>query len=97
MLWNIAKWILEQAQALVIWVLAGVAALGEAVLHSALDGLALFLDATYVQQFAEVLAQADYIMPIRETVGFGTSMFTLWVSVLVYRIVKSYLPTISGT
>ena len=44
----------------------------------------------------DTLNAVNYIFPLNESVTIVTGLFTLWLSMLTYRMVKSWIPTESS-
>jgi hypothetical protein len=42
------------------------------------------------------LQWANYFVPLNEGIVFGSMLFFTWLGVFVYRLVKSYVPTVSS-
>ncbi len=43
-----------------------------------------------------IIAQANYFFPLSETLALATVLFGLWVLVLGYKLVKSWIPTVAS-
>jgi len=43
-----------------------------------------------------VIAQMNYFFPLSETLALATGLFGLWVLVLGYKLVKSWIPTVAS-
>lgn len=91
------EWLFGALRTFFLWVFEAIAAFGDTVLDAVLKGISLVIDPQYVLEFTELLAQANSILPISEAVAYGVAVFTVWVNVVVYRVAKSFIPTLAGT
>jgi hypothetical protein len=91
------EWIFDVIKKLLSWFLEKVAELGDLILKGALEFVNIFLPVEYVQYFADFLGKADYFVPLREMAAFGTAIFAAWAAMTTYRLIKSWIPSVSGT
>lgn len=86
-------------QALADWLLFlvnGIRALGDTVLAGVfLTAHALFPTVNWDAQRA-VVEQINGFFPLSETITYALALGALWSFVLVYRLVKSWIPTVSS-
>jgi len=90
------QWLMSGIAALVVWLFNTVSAFGQMVINAVQSGLTLFVSPASLHTMDGYLAYVNFFFPLTETVGFATSLFTLWVVSVVYRAVKSWIPTVSG-
>lgn len=91
------KWLFDRIADLVIWLFTKISALGMLVIGSLKGVMVTFVPSANLNAFDEYLAGINYFFPLTETVGYATALFGVWVTCLLYRLVKSWLPTVSGT
>lgn len=94
---NLFQWIFDALKKLLIWFFEQIQEFGGSILKGVLKFAELVLPVEYVQYFADFLGKADYFVPLREMAAFGTAIFAVWLALAVYRLVKSWIPTVSGT
>lgn len=94
---NPFKWLYDRLEALVVWLFTKISALGLIVLAGVRDQLAGFVPAQNMNLIDSYLAGINYFFPLAELVGFATALFGVWVVCALYRLVKSWIPTVSGT
>ena len=91
------KWLYDRLEALVIWLFTKVSALGLLVIVTVKEHMAAFVPASNMNLIDGYLSGINYFFPLNELVGFATSLFGVWVVCLLYRLIKSWIPTVSGT
>lgn len=90
------KWAADAARWLVLTFVWAMKSLGAVIVSGVLasvSGLFPSLNVSGVQTF---LANANYFFPLQEVVGMASLAGVLWVAVWAYRVVKSWVPTVSG-
>lgn len=93
---GIFDWLYDAIKGLLSWFLEQIYNLGATLLSGILNGIDS-INPTMSDSMSKLLAYVDYFFPLREAVGFASILFTAWVMVMLYRIVKSWIPTVSGT
>lgn len=95
------QWVLDNIiQKFIAWLLlvfAWFKDFGDMVLESVFDALANFVPVPVLTPVQDALAMANYIFPVSEALTMGMALFTWWLMVLAYRVIKSWFPTVSGT
>lgn len=92
-------WLLSGLKELLLTLLAVLREMGELVLQQVLSAAqAFFPDVSgEIGDQSTLLGQINHFFPLTETVGYLVALFGLWLLVLAYRLVKSWIPTVSGT
>jgi len=72
-------------------------AFGDALIGGLVDLLASVVPAVDAPTINGWLNAGNYFLPISEGAAILVGLFGLWVAVWVYRLVKSWIPTVSGT
>lgn len=80
----VLKWIV-----LVRWV-------GEAMFAGVLNTFQAVMPSANWEAYRTYFEYANYWFPVSETLGYCMLLFTLWVVVFAYRLVKSWVPTASN-
>ncbi|MFA5262714.1 MAG: hypothetical protein WC378_02745 [Opitutaceae bacterium] len=91
------KWLFDRLADLVIWLFVKVSALGMVVIGSVKGVMGAIVPASNMDLIDQYLAGINHFFPLTETVGFATTLFGVWVICLLYRLIKSWIPTVSGT
>ena len=94
---TLLKWLFDKLGELSIWFFTKISALGVLVIVEVKRVMGNFIPAQNMHLIDGYLANINYFFPLSETVGFATSLFGVWVVCLLYRLVKSWIPTVSGT
>jgi len=95
--WLPWTWLYGKLEQLVIWLFTKISALGIIVIATVRDRMEPFVPAQNLALIDSYLAGINFFFPLNELIGFATSLFSVWVVCLIYRAVKSWLPTVSGT
>ena len=93
---TLIQWLMSGIATLVVWFFNTVSSLGQTVINGVQSGLVLFVAPASLHTMDAYLGYVNFFFPLTETVGFATSLFALWVVSVVYRAVKSWIPTVSG-
>lgn len=88
---------------LVLWLksfimdfLAAMRAFGDVVLESSCEGIVELFPALDLTAATGLLDKINYFFPLSEAVTLCTVVFTVWISVWLYKAVKSWIPTVSS-
>jgi len=79
---GVFEWIASSGDTLIVWVL---------------NNGAGYFPAVNWSSYQTVLDEANYLFPVSEIVTFSVALAALWCVVAGYRLVKSWIPTVSGT
>jgi hypothetical protein len=90
-------WLLEGLRLLLVEFLTHLQSIGRAVIETVVVAVVPLIPGLDLSSVQTVLAQMDYIVPLSETVAFGTAWSGVYISLIVYRVIKSWVPTLSGT
>jgi hypothetical protein len=82
--------------AILVWFFEQLCNFGMWIIGGLLSGLSHFVDFTYIDGFIDIFETVDYFFPLREAIGLGGALFGVWVVMSVYRVVHSWIPTMSG-
>jgi hypothetical protein len=93
---ELAVWLGGWLVKVVMWFLGLMSGLGETMLEGIRTGLASVVPASYLNALDGYLAGINYFFPLTELMGMLGALFALWVVCLLYRLVKSWIPTVSG-
>jgi hypothetical protein len=55
------------------------------------------LDLTTDSDVVTLLAGVNYLVPLTEATGFALTWLSTWGAILLYKTIKSWLPTVSGS
>lgn len=91
------KWLLDRIVDLALWLFEKISALGMTVIVGVKGVLSHIVPSTNWDLLDQYLARINYFFPLTETVGFATAFFAVWLVCLLYRLAKSWAPTVSGT
>jgi len=89
-------WLVNQIKSLILTLWNSIAGWGLAIVSTVLESLDSLIPGINTESVQGVLANINYIFPLYETVSMASVLFTLWGTVLIYRIIKSWVPTVSG-
>lgn len=87
----------EKLVRLVSVVLVGLKAFGDAVIGQLLSSGHAFFPTVNWAAWHGYLDNVNYFFPLSETITLATGYFGLWSLVVMYRLAKSWIPTVSGT
>jgi hypothetical protein len=73
-----------------------ITALGDENMSLLSDAIALVVPSWDASQILEYLTAANYYVPLEEALGLGEAVLAAWLLVLSYRVLKSWLPFVSG-
>lgn len=97
-LWDTLKaffvWLVEQLWLLVQWLFLQFQAMGQAVLDNTVAAWVALFPGVDWQPVADGLAWGNYFLPLGEAVTVVGLLLTLWVATFLYKLVKSWIPTI---
>ncbi|HEX2980576.1 MAG TPA: hypothetical protein VHO48_09975 [Anaerolineaceae bacterium] len=91
------EWLVQQIQAYVAYLFALIRAWGDYLLGQLLlwaGNLFPSVNFTPMQSYAN---QINYFFPLSEVMALALVYLGLWTGVFVYRAVKSWVPTVSGS
>lgn len=83
---------------LYVWnyIVTGFATMGEALVDALVVKLVAVVPSWNPATIQSYLDAGNYFLPLNETVGMFTLAFSLWVSIWVYRVAKSWIPWVGG-
>ncbi|WP_277559054.1 hypothetical protein [Ereboglobus sp. PH5-10] len=81
---------------LIVRLIELIVAIGEKMLKAVFDLIGGMISPEMTEEIRKVLAYVDYFFPLREAVGFGLVLFTVWAAVAAYRAIKSWIPTVGS-
>lgn len=95
-IWQSAAWLAEK---LIDWALLFFESLrvyGDSVLTWICGELSTYIPSPAFGSVAERLDQINYFFPLGEAISYGALLLGLWSVVFVYRVIKSWIPTVSS-
>lgn len=96
--WALPVWLLAGAKKLLTTLFAAVKTVGDAIIAGLLSGIGALLPNAGAQlaSVGTLLGQINHFFPLSETVALAATLGALWVLVWGYKVVKSWIPTVSG-
>ncbi|MBI2517112.1 MAG: hypothetical protein HYV95_09370 [Opitutae bacterium] len=91
------QWLFDRLADLVIWIFTKVSALGLTIITGVKGALGMIVPQANLALLDQYHAGINHFFPLNETVGLATSLFGVWVICVLYRLIKSWVPTVSGT
>ncbi len=91
------QWLFDRLADLVIWLFTKISSLGLTIISSVKGAMGSIVPSSNMSLIDSHLSSINHFFPLSETVGFATTLFVVWVICLLYRLVKSWIPTVSGT
>lgn len=91
------QWLVSQLVGLVQAVWGWIVTTGQGLIGSALAAWAALFPSWDPAPLSGYLASINYFVPLAEMVTLSMVYVTVWLGVLVYRFVKSWIPTVSGS
>ena len=80
----------------VLWLFAALREFGELAIGGVLNGLSSKFPTVPWDSVRGTLDGVNYFFPLTETISFATMLLTLWLLIFLYRLVKSWIPTVAS-
>jgi hypothetical protein len=93
---KLAKQIADEIHDLIILLLGQIRAFGDLAIARLLDALQGMFPTVDWSGARSVLDSINFFFPLSETISYVTILLSLWLLVWLYRLIKSWIPTVAS-